>query len=289
MPALSTGLRCLAGQWVLQYGCCAAFLANMSVEVRVAVICLRVAILMHTMKIRCLVYLNRSSGSRAGLYHGLLPRPKDYALGNGSEVFFALHTPFVLLIAMGSVVLSWWILCILMWPIRKSKCVLAQTKSETGMTRTTLLLMFIIFILVLTLVPWQVAFLISWSIHLVTCATHLATPSPPGDASTPPPRTRSPSPHPSRRTQKHPPPHDAEHTLLLLMWILPLTVPVLAVWARTLAVADLGAAVSTVGGDHNVLSVAPYLVLVDFASWTHNVLFPPDRCAAALSCFVFAD
>ena len=73
------------------------------------------------------------------------------------------------------------------------------------------------------------------------------------------------------------------------MWILPLTAPVLAVWACTLAAADLGAAVSTVGGDHNVLSVAPYLVLVDFVSWMHDALFPPDRCAAALSCFVFAD
>lgn len=91
----------------------------------------------------------------------LLLRPKDYVLGNGGEVFFTLHAPFVLLIATGSVVLSWWILCILMWPICKSKCVLARTKSETRMTRMTLLSMFIIFILILTLVPWQVAFLVS--------------------------------------------------------------------------------------------------------------------------------
>ena len=65
---------------------------------------------------------------------------------------------------------------------------------------------------------------------------------------------------------------------------LTLTAPVLAVWRRTLATAGLGATVPTAGGDHNVLSVAPYLVLVDFASWTRDALFPPDRCV--LSCFV---
>ena len=218
----------------------------------------------------------------------LLPLPKDYVLGNGGEVFFALHAPFVLLIATGLVVVSWWILRILMWPIRKSKHILTRTKSESGgMTRTTLLSMLIILILVSTLIPWQVAFLVSWSIHLVTCATYF--PSTPGDAPTPPPRTRSPSPPPrtGRKTQVHPSPQDAEHVLLLLTWLLPLTAPVLAVWARTLATAGLAAAVSTAGGDHNVLSVAPYLVLVDFASWTRDALFPPDRCATALSCFVF--
>ena len=173
-----------------------------------------------------------------------------------------------------------------MWPIREFKYVLARTKSEMGscITCTTLLSMFIILILISTLLPWQVAFLVSWSILLVTCATHLTSPSPPGDASTPPPRTRSPSLRPSRRRQTHPSPHDAEHVLLLLTWLLPLTAPVLAVWRRTLATAGLGATVPTAGGDHNVLSVAPYLVLVDFASWTRDALFPPDRCV--LSCFV---
>ena len=205
----------------------------------------------------------------------LLPLPKDYLLGNGGEVIFAPHAPVFLLIATGLLVLSWWILRLLMWPIHKSKRILARTRSETGrgIARTTLLSMCIILILISTLIPWQVAFLVSWSIHLVTCATHLTSPSSPGDARTLP--MRSPSP---RRMQHHPSPHDTEHVLLLLTWLLPLTALVLAVWARTLATAGLGAAVSTAGGDHNVLSVAPYLVLVDFASWTRDALFPPDRC-----------
>ena len=124
----------------------------------------------------------------------LLPLLKDYILGNSGEDFFTLHASFVLLIATGLVIVSWWILRILMWPIRKS------TKSESGMMRPTLLSMFIILILILTLVPWQVAFLVSWSIDLVTCATHLTSPFPPGNASTPPLCTQSPSPRPSRRT-----------------------------------------------------------------------------------------
>jgi glycosylphosphatidylinositol deacylase len=216
----------------------------------------------------------------------LLPLPKDYVLGNGGEVFFAPYTPFVLLIATGLVVVSWWALCVLMWPIRKAGRVLARTKSESGITRTTVLLsIFLDLILVAFIIPWQVAFLVSWSIHLVTCATYF--PSAPGDSATPPPRTRSPSPRRKTQQNQNPSQHDAEHLLLLMTWLLPLTAPVLAVWARTLFTAGLGAAIAA-GGDHNVLSVAPFLVLVDLASWTRDALFPPDRYATpVLDTFVF--
>lgn len=60
--------------------------------------------------------------------------------------------------------------------------------------------------------------------------------------------------------------NDAEHVLLLLTWLLPLTAPVLAVWVRTLATAGPIALGSVGMGDHNFLSVAPYLVLVEYAS-----------------------
>ena len=99
--------------------------------------------------------------SLSGFTRGTLPRllvttfvlslrspPKDHVLGNGGEVFFGLHAPFVQLIATGPVVVSWWILRILIWPIPRSKRVLARTKSETGMTRTTLRSMFILLVLV---------------------------------------------------------------------------------------------------------------------------------------------
>ena len=108
----------------------------------------------------------------------LLPLPKDSVLGNGGEVPSALHAPFVLLIAPGLVVVNWWILRILMWPIRKSKRILALTKSETGrgITRTALLSMFILLILISTFVPWQVAS--SSADQSTSRPTQLASPRP---------------------------------------------------------------------------------------------------------------
>jgi hypothetical protein len=48
----------------------------------------------------------------------LLPLPPDYVLGNGGEVFFALLTPLILLLSTGLVIVSWWSICIIMFPIR---------------------------------------------------------------------------------------------------------------------------------------------------------------------------
>jgi GPI inositol-deacylase len=48
----------------------------------------------------------------------LLPLPRDYVLGNSGEVFFALLTPLILLLVTGLVIVSWWVICIVMFPIR---------------------------------------------------------------------------------------------------------------------------------------------------------------------------
>jgi hypothetical protein len=60
-----------------------------------------------------------------------------------------------------------------------------------------------------------------------------------------------------------------------------------AVWGRPLPTASLGAAIAAVG-DHHVSSVAPYLVLVDFSSWTCDALFPPTGTPSAYLylCFI---
>ena len=143
------------------------------------------------------------------------------------------------------------------------------------MTRKTVLSMFLVLLLVGLVVPWQVAFLVCWAIHLVTCATTYHLPTAPGDAPTPPPHTRTRSPSARRIAPR---PHDAEHALLLLTWLLPLTAPVLAAWARTLGTAGLRAAIAAGDrADHSVWSIAPYLVLVDFASWTRGALLSRDR------------
>ena len=121
--------------------------------------------------------------------------------------------------------------------------------------------MLLIWLLVAVIVPWQVAFLVCWIIHLVTCATHVAPAS--GDVTMPIRSlfiTHNPPTPPSASR------NDADHVLLLMTWLLPLTAPVLAVWVRTLATAGPIALGSVGMGDHNFLSVAPYLVLVEYAS-----------------------
>lgn len=66
--------------------------------------------------------------------------------------------------------------------------------------------------------------------------------------------------------------------LLFLTWLLPLAAPVLAVWVRTLATAGPVALDSIGTGDHNFLSVAPYLILVEYASWTRGLpLLPRNK------------
>jgi len=57
----------------------------------------------------------------ATLVISLLPLPKDYVLGNGGEVFFSLLAPLLLLLATGLVTVSWWALCVLLYPIRKTR------------------------------------------------------------------------------------------------------------------------------------------------------------------------
>ena len=57
--------------------------------------------------------------------------------------------------------------------------------------------------------------------------------------------------------------HYNMHILLLMTWLLPLAAPVLVVWVRTLLTAGL---TTPFDGDHFVLNVAPFLVLVEFAS-----------------------
>jgi GPI inositol-deacylase len=143
--------------------------------------------------------------------------------------------------------------------------------------------MLLILLLVAIVVPWQVAFLGCWVIHLVTCAKYIAPAS--ANMATPP-RSPSPARKPAirylpqaRNLPAYLPasPHDVEHVLLLLTWLLPLAAPVLVVWVRTLATAGPTALGNIGTGDHSFLSVAPYLILVDYASRTNSALLPRDR------------
>jgi GPI inositol-deacylase len=132
--------------------------------------------------------------------------------------------------------------------------------------------MLLIWLLVAIIIPWQVALLVCWIIHLVTCATNKAPAS--DDATTPVDslsRTRN-SPTSASASR-----NDGDHVLLLLTWLLPFAAPVLAVWVRTLATAGLIALGSVGVGDHNFLSVAPYLILAEYASRTRDPLLTRDK------------
>jgi glycosylphosphatidylinositol deacylase len=153
--------------------------------------------------------------------------------------------------------------------------------------------MCLVFTLIFLFIPWQVAFLGCWTIHLSTCASRttgrplpgssLSLVSSPNEASIPltgrEPGTVDDKQEPQpkaleetrRRTNNK---HHSMHLLLLVTWLLPLVAPVLAVWVRTLLTAGL---TTPFTGDHFFPNVAPFLVLVDFASWTNGPLFEKQK------------
>ena len=63
------------------------------------------------------------------------------------------------------------------------------------------------------------------------------------------------------------------HSLLVLMlWLLPINIPVLIVWVRNLQVAWL----TPFSSHHNVLSIAPFILLVETV--TSGQMIPQQNC-----------
>lgn len=158
------------------------------------------------------------------------------------------------------------------------------------MPRSTILSLSIICLTIFVFVPWQVAYVGCWLLHLYTCASsaqHLAVilSSERYEAVPLVARHRE-STEDTDTTERSSVPRlsrlsDAQkvkennlrhnmHLLLLMTWLLPLTAPVLAVWVRTLLTAGY---TTPFDGDHNFLAVLPFLIFVDFASWTPGPLF----------------
>jgi GPI inositol-deacylase len=192
--------------------------------------------------------------------------------------------------------------------------------------RGALVSMVFLFLLIFLFVPWQVAFLGCWMIHLHTWILASSSPS----SSQPPPspnisigrhqtigvalpllgrgqdeqgeeherdhsrRRREPPiltpPSPSLTTtasQMDIAENNARldaYILLLMTWLLPLVAPVLAVWIRTLMTAGWTVPFQ---GDHNFVNVAPFLILIDFASWTQGAVVPKSRYGFILLTFSF--
>ncbi|KIY52292.1 GPI-inositol-deacylase [Fistulina hepatica ATCC 64428] len=223
-----------------------------------------------------------------GFISSLLPLPKRYYLGTGGESFFAPLSVLILTVAVGVVNVSWLLLMVLMRPFGRTACYFSSRAQVevTSVRRSTLISMAFIFILIFFFIPWQVAYLGCWMIHFWTCASmSYEVFSPPSDAPLLPRRSdesgngRRPetATHSERRkfnraaaVDKTGNVNHCMHVLLLMTWLVPLAAPVLVVWVRTLATAGL----TPFDGDHFFGNVAPFLVFVDFASWTTSPLLP---------------
>lgn len=130
----------------------------------------------------------------------------------------------------------------------------------------------ILLFLVSTFIPYQFAYLVACLVQLFTTARafRLATLA-----------------NSAADTNFH---HYAHSILLLMMWVLPINLPILAVWVRNLAVHWL----TPFSSHHNVLSIMPFILLVEnlttgrmvpqIPSWLRHVtsvlLFGTALCAA---------
>ncbi|KZT05617.1 PGAP1-domain-containing protein [Laetiporus sulphureus 93-53] len=176
----------------------------------------------------------------------------------------------------------------------------APRPRETSSRRNALLSMGLVVFLIIVIIPWQVAFLCAWIYHFYTCAANasLAFYPAPSTAISLIPRQASSSnfptsahgasrvssspssqpPSPSSPSLRDAPAADAnvldakhnqdQHLLLIMAWLLPIAAPVLVVWVRTVAGSGIRAVWGSASGwgpDRNVLIVAPWLVLVEWA------------------------
>ncbi|KAJ4479140.1 PGAP1-like protein-domain-containing protein [Lentinula aciculospora] len=211
----------------------------------------------------------------------LLPLPDYLFLGMKGEWLYAPIAPLLLLIASGLVCLSWMLLVALMWPVGKISHLFSARQRENIISarRSTLISMCFIFGLIFFFIPWQVAYLCCWFIHLQSCASDIlvmqesvspiSTAIPLLSRDEYPSRDRGGCEQPSRNKHLISNSHHRAHLLLLMTWLLPLAAPVLVVWVRTLVTAGLS---TPFDGDHFFFNVAPFMILVDFASWTSKPL-----------------
>lgn len=114
-------------------------------------------------------------------------------------------------------------------------------------SRTGMITVGIMSMLVFLFVPWQVAFLACYIIHFNHCALLVA--------------------HSDSATSAGDRARDATNQrlliLLIMTWCLPAVAPVLAVWVRTLFTAGL---TTPFDGDHNPLNVLSFVALTYFAT-----------------------
>ena len=135
-----------------------------------------------------------------------------------------------------------------------------KTSSEPGRVSVYVSIS-IICLLIFLILPWQIAFLGCWIIHLYTCATSQVKIDDDGTESSSPGDLDGPPAYIKPMTND-----ERNHNMLVLLWmtwLLPLVAPVLVVWVRTLMTAGLTAHFD---GDHNPAHVISFVILVELLS-----------------------
>ena len=107
----------------------------------------------------------------------------------------------------------------------------------------------VLLLLVSTIIPYQFAYLVLCMVQLVTCIRALRVD------------------HETRSTQSHNLCNYTHATFLLMLWILPLNLPVLTVWIHNIAVHWL----TSFSTHHNLLCILPVILLVE-AQGTGNMV-----------------
>ncbi|KDQ17238.1 hypothetical protein BOTBODRAFT_53383 [Botryobasidium botryosum FD-172 SS1] len=227
----------------------------------------------------------------------LLPLPASYLLGNSGEWAFAPIAPLCLALSTGLVWISWVLLeglrriirvfalaanCCRRGPRERTlavrlrdapsadldvnpandrlKSIDPSNHDDKNIKKKSILSMILLLALVATVIPFQVALLISFLLLLWAWAAGNKTNLPTASTASSP--RMSPTKDDARTEEVAPESVRAQqsHLVLLLFWLLPLTGSVLVVWIRTLTTAGLTAPFD---GDHNIFSVLWFLLLAE--------------------------
>lgn len=144
-----------------------------------------------------------------------------------------------------------------------------RSTEEVGWQKRGLFSILLISALVFLFIPWQVAFMGTYLIHFLNCATDVTVESSGGgdisskSYSGSPDSSSSPAHPKGAREESISAENDARnqkmHLLFMMTWCLPIVAPALAVWVRTLATAGI---TTPFDGDHFVGNVIVFMVLV---------------------------
>jgi hypothetical protein len=216
----------------------------------------------------------------------VLPLPTSAYLGLSGEPLFAFLAPILVLLSTGLVITTFWLLSLLTYltaaissavgRVIRGKDREREPPMRTRRLRTTIGSISIVFLLIFFFVPWQVAFLGSYLIIFHTTVSSACS-FPPWRRTSHKSKTSSLNAYPPlpprlishARAERILNNQIYNHTLLTYLLLLgtlllPLSAPVLAVWVRTLSTAGYA---TPFNGDHNLLYVAPWLLVADWA-WT---------------------